>query len=345
MKIEQMLAKEYHERAAVQLDNIDKLMALGNVNGVALGNRQKAGAETDEPVISVYVNQKLPRELLTEKDMVPNKVKGVSTDVLDVGEVFAGGGVSVGASADTAGGPRDPRLIPSDTPSTQTLRRRIRPVKGGYSVGHFQITAGTIATCCYDAQPFPGIPQRYYILSNNHVLANSNDARLGDPILQPGPIDGGTLPNDVVAKLSRFVPIRFIQGNDAPCNFVDAAIAEGDFEDLNREIYWVGYVKRMYLAPKVDDIVQKCGRTTNFTTGKVLGVNATVDVNYGGGRVARFCRQIVTSPMSAGGDSGSLVANLDEDGVGLLFAGSSAITIINHLSFVQSLLRIRVTEQ
>jgi len=341
VKIEQMLAKEYHERAAVQLDNVDKLMALGNVNGVALGNRSKAGLMTDEPVISVYVSQKLPADMLSDKDTVPKKLKGVATDVLDVGEVFAGGGAGGGAAVE----PADPRLTPTGTPSIQTLRRRVRPVKGGYSVGHFQITAGTIGTCCYDAEPFPGIPQRYYILSNNHVLANSNNARIGDPIVQPGPVDGGTVPNDAVARLSRFVPIRFIQGGNAPCNLVDAAIAEGDFEDLDREIYWVGHVRRMYLAPKVDDLVQKCGRTTNFTTGKVLGVNATVDVNYGSGQVARFCRQIVTSPMSAGGDSGSLVTNLDEDGVGLLFAGSSAITIINHLSFVQSLLRIRVTEQ
>jgi hypothetical protein len=68
-------------------------------------------------------------------------------------------------------------------------------------------------------------------------------------------------------------------------------------------------------------------------------------VNYGSGRVARFARQILTTNMSAGGDSGSLVTNLDEDGVGLLFAGSSAVTVINHLSFVQALLGIRITEQ
>jgi hypothetical protein len=215
---------------------------------------------------------------------------------------------------------------------------------GGYSVGHVRITAGTIATCCYDLEPFPSIPQRYYILSNNHVLANSNNANIGDPIVQPGPIDGGQAPQDVVARLSRFVPIRFIEGDSAPCNFVDAAIAEGDFEDLNREIYWIGYVRRLYVAPNVGDIVQKTGRTTHFTTGRVQGVNATVDVNFGGGRVARFCRQIITDNMSAGGDSGSLVTNLDEEGVGLLFAGSSVITIMNHLSFVQALLRIRITE-
>ena len=77
----------------------------------------------------------------------------------------------------------------------------------------------------------------------------------------------------------------------------------------------------------------------------MTNINATVNVNYGGGKVAKFCRQIITSNMSAGGDSGSIVTNLDEDAVGLLFAGSAARTIINNILFVQSLLRIRVTEK
>jgi len=68
-------------------------------------------------------------------------------------------------------------------------------------------------------------------------------------------------------------------------------------------------------------------------------------VNYGGGRVATFRRQIMTTNMSAGGDSGSLVANLDEGAVGLLFAGSARRTIVNNILFVQALLRVRVTEK
>jgi len=35
----------------------------------------------------------------------------------------------------------------------------------------------------------------------------------------------------------------------------------------------------------VGNTVEKTGRTTNFTTGKIIAINATVDVNYGGGRV------------------------------------------------------------
>ena len=103
-------------------------------------------------------------------------------------------------------------------------------------------------------------------------------------------------------------------------------------------------MKRLYAAPKVGDIVQKTGRTTNFTTGRVTNINGTVNVNYGGGNVAKFCRQIITTDMSAGGDSGSLVTDREEGAVGLLFAGSATRTIVNNILYVQALLRVRVTE-
>jgi hypothetical protein len=211
---------------------------------------------------------------------------------------------------------------------------------GGFSVGHPRITAGTIATCVYRGA-VPGIPSAYYILSNNHVLANCNNARRGDPILQPGPYDGGTIPRDIVARLSDWVPIRWKTPTYAPLNYVDAAIAEGPFHLLNREIYWIGYVKQVS-KPYVGHTVEKTGRTTNFTTGKILGVNGTFDVNYPGGRMARFTRQIVTSRMSAGGDSGSLVCDTKEGAVGLLFAGSSRITLLNNIVYVIRALRIRL---
>ena len=216
---------------------------------------------------------------------------------------------------------------------------------GGFSIGHYKVTAGTIATCCYASDAIPGIPQQFYVLSNNHVLANTNNANIGDPVLQPGKYDGGTYPRDMIGRLSRFIPIKFKTSQSAPRNYVDAAIAEVPFHLANREIYWLGYVKDQYVAPKVGDIVQKVGRTTNFTTGKVRSVNATVDVNYGNGRVARFAHQILTTRMSAGGDSGSLVTNLDEKAVGLLFAGSPYVTVLNNILYVQSLLKIRIHEK
>jgi hypothetical protein len=88
--------------------------------------------------------------------------------------------------------------------------------------------------------------------------------------------------------------------------------------------------------------VKKTGRTTNFTTGRVTVIGATVNVNFGGGQIAKFCNQIVTTDMSAGGDSGSLVLDLANKPVGLLFAGSAVATILNPIATVQLALWVRL---
>lgn len=320
------LEGKYKDIAALQAAEEDAILQKENVLGVSVGNKNKDGIETDNPCLTVYVASKVDSGLLKKDNLIPKKIREFDTDVIETGVIQAGGeqkGVNPISQEEAAG--------------IQTLRNRVRPVEGGYSVGHVKITAGTYATAVTDNSPFPGIPQRYYVLSNNHVLANSNDARIGDPILQPGPFDGGSAPADIIARLSRFVPIKF----DGSCNFVDAAIAEGRFDTLDREIYWIGYAKGVSTV-KVGDVVQKTGRTTNYTTGRVTGLNATVNVNYGNGRVAKMCRQIITTNMSAGGDSGSLLCDLNENAVGLLFAGSSSITIHNDIRYVQALLGIRV---
>lgn len=318
-----MLQQQLSGDSLAVANAIDKqqsaLLARANVQGVGIGHKIKGGVDTGTLSLTVFVSHKVDPDLLADGDKIPKQVDKIPTDVIETGVIFAGGALT-------------PEAI-----NVQTLATRVRPVEGGYSVGHFQITAGTMATAVFDATPYPAIPRAYYMLSNNHVLANSNDARLGDAILQPGPYDGGTLPADVVARLARFVPIRF----DGSCNYVDAAIAEGPFHWLDREIYWIGYVQGVATVG-VDQIVQKTGRTTNYTTGRVIAINATVNVNYGGGRVATMCRQIVTTNMSAGGDSGSLLCDMNRNAVGLLFAGSSAVTIHNDIRFVQALLGIRL---
>ncbi|MBM3235919.1 hypothetical protein FJZ31_06425 [Candidatus Poribacteria bacterium] len=318
---------------------MDPARQRANVVGMGVGVKWKNGQPTGEPALVVLVTHKVAKEQVSAADMVPPKLADMQTDVLAIGYPVAGGGESFETGV-------------------QTLAKRIRPAKGGYSVGHVKITAGTIATCVYDILPGGstnppvhgvGIPPRYYILSNNHVLANSNAAALGDSILQPGPYDGGTDPADRIATLSRFIPITF----EPPVpraqhrNLVDAAIAEGQFHDLDREIHWIGHMRgwRRKANVTVGTVVQKTGRTTNYTTGRITAINATIDVGYGGGKVARFIDQIVTTNISAGGDSGSLVSTLDELVVGLLFAGSSIATIVNQIENVRSLLRVEVAER
>src|SRR5947209_20546246 len=60
-----------------------------------------------------------------------------------------------------------------------------------------------------------------YILMNNHVIAISNCASIGDPEYQPGPFDGGTAA-DQIATLSDFQVIFFAANGT---NTIDAAIA------------------------------------------------------------------------------------------------------------------------
>lgn len=335
-------AKSRDETRKAHASAVDEFLERGmpNVVGLAEGVKWKNGTPTGEPALLVLVTNKIAKDELSSKQLAPAKLGSMQTDVLDVGYVFAGGD----GAAPNAG--------------IQTLAKRLRPAQGGYSVGHKNITAGTIATCVYDILPGGstnppvhgvGIPTKYYILSNNHVLANSNAGALGDAVLQPGPFDGGTDPADRIATLSRFVPIMMTPATPLAqhSNLVDCAIAEGQFHDLSREIYWVGDVRgwRRKANVTVGTVVKKTGRTTNFTTGRITAVNATIDVNYGGGRIARLQDQIVTTNMSAGGDSGSLVLTLDNVAVGLLFAGSATSMIANQIENVRALLRVEVAEQ
>jgi hypothetical protein len=332
------ISKDLAPLAELQASREDELLAKENVVGVGIGHKVKDGEDTGTNCIQVHVRQKMPEELLTKGDVVPKTMDRRPTDVIEIGDVFALGTadatrtLEAGSQELAAGAPHGVEPL--------VLRERVRPVRPGYSVGHPDVTAGTIGAACYDLTPVPGKPPRYYVLSNNHVIANSNGANLGDPIIQPGRVDGGLGPRDVIGQLSRFVPIRF----DGRCNTVDAAVAEVPFHLLDRDIYWIGVPRSLAVAAQVGMLVRKTGRTTNFTTGRVTAINETVNVNFGGGRVARFCRQIVTTDMSAGGDSGSLVVDTEHGGnpVGLLFAGSPTATILNPIASVQIALRVRL---
>lgn len=324
-------AKSQQIQAAAVDSFLDPDKPKENLVGVALGIKWKDGEPTGKPALLALVKQKVDKDDLSPADLIPPKFKEMPTDVLAIGEPFAG------------------QAEPEEFEAL-ALAKRVRPASGGYSVGHTNITAGTLGTCVYDQIGPPGdpvgIPSRYYILSNNHVLADSNNASPGDAILQPGPFDGGRFPQDRIASLSRFIRITF----DPPVprtqhrNLVDAAIAAGEFHDLKREIHWVGHLNGWMPRSQVHVGMQvhKCGRTTNFSIGRITAVNATVDVSYRGGRVARFRDQVITTNMSDGGDSGSIIATRDNKAVGLLFAGSSVATIANHIQHVRSLLRIEI---
>lgn len=238
----------------------------------------------------------------------------------------------------------DPITSPDCNPPDQWCDR---PVRIGVSVGHPNITAGTIGCRVKDDQ---GV----YILSNNHVMADSNKANIGDPILQPGDYDGGSFPADVIGTLEDYEQIRFCKGrllSNCPDNTMDAAIAATSASDVSNNTPSNGYgtpysatVTPLQVFLTIDKTVMKYGRTTQQTYGVVDGINATVAVNYGQGKIANFVGQIIIKDgsFSAGGDSGSLILNGSGNPLGLLFAGSSTITIANPINPILSRFEVTV---
>jgi len=230
------------------------------------------------------------------------------------------------------------RALHSPTPTE--LQQRIRPLRPGLSVGHPAVTAGTLGG-------FVRVAGGIAILSNNHVLAASDAAAVGDAVLQPGPADGG-VPGDRVATLTAFE--RFREGLP---NLVDAAVAVLDAgvaaEPGNLPGGPLGVVVPGSLDIDPDETVEKVGRTTGHTRGLVTAVEVDgVAVQYDD-VVHRFDDQVeIQGPggFSAGGDSGSVIwRSRDRAPVALLFAGSttggvdgSGVTFANPLATVLDVL-------
>ncbi len=324
-------AKALHEAA---------LLDRAHVVGVAVGRKTVRGRETDETCILVYVDRKEDELELSRRDRVPKALDGVRTDVVETGRF---------------------RALKLLERMAVDHTRRMRPAPGGVSIAHGKVTAGTLGILAHRATG------EAVILSNNHVLANSNDAEPGDPILQPGPYDGGR-PEDAIGSLADFVPIqfkerdlgtlgRFFERTLAPVlaplglglrrlpsektNRVDAAIAAPRSPDLLApDILEIGPVAGT-LDAALGMRVRKSGRTTGLTAGRITGLDAVVEVDYGG-KTAVFRGQIVSDTPSRGGDSGSLIVDETNRAVGLLFAGGQTTTILNPIDAVLGAFGLRL---
>jgi hypothetical protein len=316
-----------------------ELLSLPGVQAVGMGEKTTAEQKIKgKPAVVVSVVKKKPISQLAPAEVIPEAINGIPTDVIETGKIRA----------------------------LSVHQDKHRPAPGGVSCGHEDITAGTLGMWVVKNG-------KNCILSNNHVIANSNAASIGDPILQPGPHDGG-LPEDTIAQLSEFVPIAFIGGLSG-CktatligkilnfccevigsrtryqairikgitNKVDAALAEAiDPVVVKKEILGIGPVMG-WENPALGMRVIKSGRTTEITTGQIEQEDVMANVQYGAGKMAVFEGQVMAGPMSGSGDSGSVVLREDNRrAVGLLFAGSDKVTVINPFGLVVEALGFEV---
>jgi hypothetical protein len=175
-----------------------------------------------------------------------------------------------------------------------------------------------------------------FILSNNHVLADVDQASPGEDISQPGLIDNSCQPATTVANYSDAVPLGTAN--------VDAALAQliPNQMDGTGYIEDIGVPNSTAAAASVNAGVAKSGRTTGLTCGTVTSVNTTVKVQYQKGCnqgkkfTLTYTNQVVIgSGFSAGGDSGSLIVTQNNASpTALLYAGSSSTTIGNPIQEV-----------
>jgi hypothetical protein len=209
--------------------------------------------------------------------------------------------------------------------------------KNGKLKGCFGGTLGSMVQDSSDNQ---------YILSNNHVLADQNAAKRGQSIVQPGLDDTACVKaqSNTVATFSRAIKLRF----NGHKNFVDAALASVVPGDVSPEILFIGEISSSVDdTPVIGMAVQKMGRTTCLTTGKISQLDANLQVNYSDTmkpHLANFLNQISITGSKGNfggpGDSGSLIVTLEDcpRAVALLFAGSAdgSITYANPISEVLS---------
>jgi hypothetical protein len=208
-----------------------------------------------------------------------------------------------------------------------------------------------------------------YLVSNNHVIGRSNEAKAGESVVQPGTLDLTGLELQLMSSSSKLksrteiatveavVPLQFRDEDNTPTNRVDAAMAGltssgRELTELAR-LTFGGGIRGVAPAYRVDATgsvqgsarVYKVGRTTGYTEGRVVALAGTAFVPYPGGE-AFFGDQIVVQatddnvgPFSDRGDSGSGVLNDRHELVGLLFAGSEQQTLVNPIAHVLAKLR------
>ncbi len=284
------------------------LLEYSNVVGVGISLKMKEMEVRRIPCIVVFVQRKIPSDRLAFRERVPDEIKGIPTDVVEVG-----------------------------TPVLHFFGGRVRPVRPGYSISHEKVSAGTLGCLVRDRETGDVL-----ILSNNHVIANANNATYGDPIVQPGTSDGGRPPGDTIARLERFV--RVVAG----INSADAAVAKPVRPDIVvPDIPGIGRPRgiRRVAPDLIGAVVQKVGRTTQHTIGHVIAIDATISIDYPNVGRALFVKTIVTTGMSKPGDSGSLLLDINRYAVGLLFGAAminreTVATFHNEVTEVLDALRV-----
>jgi len=327
------LKSKYVFKPLTITDKILELLEKENVIGISkvIHEKEVDGYPTSEPAIRVYVTKKKPKKKLRKRDIVPETVNDMSTDVVEIGDVVA--------------------------QSLLSRQRKVSPLMAGISIGSKSrdrglcTTAGTLGF-------FGELDGEIVGITCTHVLTgkvwlNPSKVKSKIEIIQPGLYDGG---GRIIGHIIDYEPIKLYRNTcfwrfyrrlfnqRLIINKLDAGIfsIEEDYilESIERRINCMDTAVGLLFAgsDKVSlhipidriidrfglkllmnygfDIVKgdricKSGRTTGYTCGWVIDPSAIIKVKYRGGYGLMDCR--VSSWLSSEGDSGSLIIRGDRN--------------------------------
>ena len=294
---------------ALEIKELNK-KALMDIPGVVGVGMSRGSGER----INIYV-ESMSSDILGR---IPQTLDGFPVTVINAGRIVA------------------LPLLSSQIPKAlmEEREQKMRPSLCGISIGNMSITAGTQGAIFRD-----NTTGKRVILSNAHVLTPDPSKGSADEtrIVQPGVADGGT-EADIIANLTRYKTISTLFPNKADC----AIATPLNDADISDEIMEIGTPVGISTAEFGQD-VQKSGRTTGLNSDTIIDTSADVNVGYSGGWEATFTDCYVTGHMADGGDSGSALLDMNNNIVGLLFAGSANLTVHVKIQNVMDALNISLT--
>lgn len=288
-----------------------RLRHIPGIASIGVGAKEVRGDVTFDMAYRIYVEQKLPNDDLPAAWRIPERIRGINTDVL----------------------PRSPTEMVTDD-------GKHRPLKGGSQVknqfveGDNDLLAGTIGCLVRLDSPV----QEICALSCEHVLV-AGQASINVLVGQPRYVV-----SCCCCTLNQIGKVINSQKSDR----VDCGIAQLD-EDIAHEVSTsntindvIGVGTLAGVAQAVCfEAVKKRGRTTELTSGQVVDVifeNSQILVHPTGG-----------SPKFADrGDSGSVVVNSANRVIGLLWATDAATRtkgVANHIGHVMDTMGIKIAGQ
>jgi hypothetical protein len=347
---EELKAENQAIREMLATGPADELRALPGIVHVSVGLKETNGRITDQLCVRIYVKEKKGSDSLSASELIPPDIKGIPTDVNTVAEF-----------------------------EFQEDNTKYRPIKGGIQISNriivlneagtrTEMSRGTLGCIAEDTTDNAPV-----ILSNWHVLYGTS-GRTGDKVYQPPPtsippVELGDLPVRPTDDADKIAVLR----RQEISNSVDGAIAAIDVSScchccgihFSNEIMGLSVSGRPPRNTIVGDeravsgmTVFKVGKSTGRTEGVVIDDNHPSFDIIKEGHTYSFAGQIAiqnvdnTKPFSMHGDSGSVIINLQNKIVGLLFASAKKVQVkgvqrpfigvANHISDVLTALKIRI---